>query len=176
MAEIAIKRQPVAVQATLQDLKVRAGSKQGGQGGTLVMAAAGALFLSYVFNFRGFQDSADGYFHGLDVAARGQTPAVAHLYLAVLPYAGMALALGFLWILMRTLLGMITGAVTPKKKKSAKASTEALPVMLAVQAAEPGVKVASAAKSSQKPPAVCVKPLRLDMRDVGVAKVILRRR
>ena len=181
MAEIAIKRQPIPVQPTLHDLKPRRGEKSGGQGGTLIMAAVGALFLSYVFNFRGFQDSADGYFHGLDVSARSQTPAVAHLYLTILPYAGMALALGIVWILMRTLLGMVSGAVKPKKKKADRPHAEqpippmsAARISGAVNKATP--HLVAEAKPTPKPPAVCVKPLRLDMRDVGVAKVILPRR
>jgi hypothetical protein len=174
LAEIAIKRPSVAVQPLLR--KPRRGDKSGGQGGTLIMAAAGTLFLSYVFNFHGFQDSTDEFFHGLDVAARAQTPSVAHLYLAVLPYAGAALALGFLWILTRTLLRMISGAFTPKKKNAVPAPEELpLPEMCAARLSHPGVKSAGA-RPSQKAAAVCVKPLRLDMRDVGVAKVILPRR
>jgi len=176
LAEIAIKRQTGAVQPTFHDVKPQSRAKTGGQGGTLIMAAAGALFLSYVFNFHGFEDNADAYFHGLDASARAQSPAVAHLYLAVLPYAGLALALGLLWILMRTLLRMITGAVTPKKKAAKPAAEQPLPAMVEARVSNPGVKVAAAAKPAQKPPAVCVKPLRLDMRDVGVAKVILPRR
>jgi hypothetical protein len=178
LAEIALKQQPVAVPPKSQNRKPRSGGQSGGQGRTIVTAAAGTLFVSYVFNFQGFQDSADGYFRGLDAAARAQSPIVAHFYLALLPYAGVALVAGFLWILTKTLLRMIAGAVMPKKKKKTPevAAEHPLPEMFAPRLAHPGVKVAAAGQAAQKPAAVCVKPRRLDVRDVGVAKVILPRR
>ena len=135
----------------------------GGQGVTLIVAAFGALFLAYVFNFRGFETSIDTYFNGLNAAMQSHSPEVTHGYLRLLPYACLLLLAAFLWMIAKTMFRMVAGIFKPKKAKAKQV------------AAEPAVSV-SAKKAEAKAPAVCVKPMRLDQRDRGVTRVILTRR
>jgi hypothetical protein len=127
------------------------------------VAAFGALFLAYVFNFRGFETSIDAYFSGLNAAIQSHNPEVTHGYMGIIPYAVVLLLAGFLVIIGKTMFRIVGGIFKPKKSKAKEAS------------AEPALEV-TAKKPVAKAPAVCVKPLRLDQRDLGVAKVILTRR
>ena len=148
----------------------KAGSREaaGGQGATLIVAAFGAMFLAYVFNFSGFQTGLNAYFEGLNTAVKAHNSQAARMLIIALPFAGGLMASTFLWAFVNTVTLMTAGFVPAKKIR-----VEQQPVSIEAASAEPALE-----GPGKKPvqSAVCVKPLRLDRRDPGVAKVILTRR
>jgi hypothetical protein len=167
--EAGAAKQPRPKLHEIKPREPKTGSREaaGGQGATLMMAAVGALFLAYVFNFRGFETSVDAYFSGLDAAVKGHNSQVARIFVNVLPLAGGLLAAGLLWVFGNTLGRVAKGVANPKKAKAKAKQAEA--------PAAPPVDV-TVKKPVAKAPAVCVKPLRLDRVDRGVTRIILTRR
>jgi hypothetical protein len=139
----------------------------GSQGATLVVAAFGAMFLAYAFDFNGFQTGLNAYFEGLNTAVKAHNSQAARLIIIALPFVGGLMAATFLWAFVNTVT-LMTAGFAPKKNR-----VEQPPVSIEAASAEPALE-GSGKKPVQK--AVCVKPLRLDQRDRGVTKVILTRR